>query len=546
MKSFFRSFFKGKTNRLKDSHLPTLLVVSPVSGMDQHFEKLTPFLPGVNMVILNEFDLGEQLLDKLAKQEKQELFVLAYGSSAPIALDLTRSIELRRQETALILLDGSFEKDLQDEFPAIESDVYFFQSIGGSERIALPQAILTKGKITSFPLHGHHHELLKDYLLDDLGFFISNIVRKRSNLLIYTLSTQAAAPNWYMDQEHRPFGEGKAPEECKKEVPFDYKTCPYPGSRKKHEKPMNVSALKQMREHWSESMNLIRKIRDLYLPNHPVQTPELIDVWKMTLYASYLPAYLIYREKSPLLNHCIPPVVSAVYKMFIGLKAPIEHMTRDLFLGALESPQISSKIIHDYAEKRGSFIGPEEVCGGPENLVIEFLDAFMLQETAYQSNPLISRLLPDEGEYMRFVKSIINLQILNFIHLQQVQYVVKHYIRFSENETLIRELEENYAIGEDSVAPEKHLQLIGHLFGWLENSEKFELFPLKEFSLNSIEDVEKLNEEIESSFYRNVEKLEQEVRNLCGFECSSISVNESIYPQYRGKVPFSYFYKKYK
>ena len=59
----------------------------------------------------------------------------------------------------------------------------------------------------------------------------------------------------FRDNENRLLGENKVPFEFHTDVPMELLECPYTGSRHKHFKPMNISALKQINSHWTEILN---------------------------------------------------------------------------------------------------------------------------------------------------------------------------------------------------------------------------------------------------------------------------------------------------
>jgi len=517
-----------------------------------------------NVFILSKFDNWETQIEQLIQKWKLgNLPVISFGKASILGLNIVNVVEKQGVNSKLILVDGtlkvktefSTDKTIIDEkdksangnilkslnIVLIKSPIFVFFAIGGVNIIEEDYQKCTSNNIYNFPINGHYFEILKETYINDVAFFVSNILKGRHNLLSFTLTTQSATPNWYIDVEGRPMGEGKAPELCKKDIPFEMKKCPYPGTRKNHKKPMNVSALKQMRASWNESLNVIRLIRDLYLEQNPKNKLELVDVWKITIYASYLPTFMLYKKENRFLNHCVPSVIASVYKMFIGLKTPVERMIQEEFVGESKFDNITSKIIHDYAEENGSFVGPDEVCGGPENLVVEFLEAFMDLSIPSKENKLFNSILPNKNNFHHFVHSIINVQILQNIHFQQTQYLVKEYLNLSENEKVKNKLKEAFYVDDNSIPKEKHISIVNELKLRIEEAGNYQFLSFDNIQLNSIEDVEELDNEINTTFYKNLKCNENSLLAACKYN-NKVIVNESIYNQYMGLMPFSSYY----
>ena len=66
----------------------------------------------------------------------------------------------------------------------------------------------------------------------------------------------------FRDEEGRPLAENKVPPEYRADAPMELAECNYYGSRYKHLKPMNISALKQMTAHWPAIISGFNTFRD--------------------------------------------------------------------------------------------------------------------------------------------------------------------------------------------------------------------------------------------------------------------------------------------
>ena len=567
--NWIKTLFKLK-NKLSaiskfDLDKTSVLILSSPEIDVQNTKDFALLLKDNNVFVLQDFnDWEKKILMILNKIEDNALNIISFGKNLTLGLNIVGLLEKEKFASKLIVLNGTIDLELDFssdkqmvsvkddslnnevlialEKNKINSPIYVFKAIGGVTVINENYEEYTTKDVFEFPLNGHHFEMLKTEHINDVAFFVSNIIKERHNLLSFTLTTQSATPNWYIDVEGRPMGEGKAPEHCKKDVAFEMKKCPYSGARKNHENLMNISALKQMRNSWEDSLNLIRFIRDLYLENNPKSKLELVDVWKITMYASYLPTFMLYREEQRFLNHCVPASVASVYKMFIGLKSPIEKMIQEAFLGETKFENLTPEVIHDYAEKNGSFVGPDEVCGGPENLVIEFLNAFMNIETPTKENNLFDAILPNKPGFNQFISSIINIQIIQNIHFQQTQYLVKKYLSIINDKSLSGELKEAFYIDENSIELEKHVTIVNQLQGRIERKRDYAFISIEEKTLGTDSDIEKQNEEVNQIFLKNLRKNELLLLGSLDRK-NNVILNESIYEQYMGLIPFSNYYK---
>jgi hypothetical protein len=73
-----------------------------------------------------------------------------------------------------------------------------------------------------------------------------------------------------MDAEGRQVGEANVfPLPLRLDVPTEWRTCPYAGSRYQDDLPMNVTALRSMSKYWKPTMVALLRIRDAYLHRFP-------------------------------------------------------------------------------------------------------------------------------------------------------------------------------------------------------------------------------------------------------------------------------------
>src|SRR5436309_10642955 len=81
----------------------------------------------------------------------------------------------------------------------------------------------------------------------------------------------------FRDEEGRPLAENKVPPNRREDVPMELTECPYSGSRHRHFKPMNVTALKQMINHWPEVISQFNCMRNFCVAQKNRNEITLLD-----------------------------------------------------------------------------------------------------------------------------------------------------------------------------------------------------------------------------------------------------------------------------
>jgi hypothetical protein len=118
---------------------------------------------------------------------------------------------------------------------------------------------------------------------------------------------------FHRDVEERPIREGRTPTEHLHEGDIEYRTCPYAGSRHQHANPMNVSALRQMGNHWDEVCATLAFLRDAHDDALGVTQPQVMDIWRTSQLGSALPWFFLFRDAQ------IPAAPAALAKATLGM-----------------------------------------------------------------------------------------------------------------------------------------------------------------------------------------------------------------------------------
>jgi hypothetical protein len=181
-----------------------------------------------------------------------------------------------------------------------------------------------------------------------------------------------------LDMEGRQVGEANVfPKPLRLDIPTEWRTCLYPGSRYQSELPMNVTALKSMRQHWPQMMAILSKIREAYL----CRFPEVRQGWTvghlecLSIMVLALPAYMLMRSNNGVSNGSLHPVLSNMFRVTDGLRGMTHQMLTSPLLEATlpSATPITSSQIYEYTERNYGFQSAYGVCAGPKVMVEEFL-----------------------------------------------------------------------------------------------------------------------------------------------------------------------------
>lgn len=181
------------------------------------------------------------------------------------------------------------------------------------------------------------------------------------------------------DRDDRQVGEANVyPPTLRARVPTEWRTCPYPGSRFQDERPMNISALRSMSEHWTRSLTHALEARSHFLRRAGLPTDQdlhLGDLYLLSLFLLALPGYMLHRPREPVANGDLPVAVASLFRVTDGVRFSIEHLLHGhgrevLLLDAHLDPRAFLHLV----EQECLFLGVHGVCAGPAPRVLEFLD----------------------------------------------------------------------------------------------------------------------------------------------------------------------------
>jgi hypothetical protein len=182
----------------------------------------------------------------------------------------------------------------------------------------------------------------------------------------------------YMDRDGRQVGEANVfPLKARLDIPTEWKTCTYEGTRYQPDAPMKATALPAMRAHWWEMMAVILKVREAYFKRFP----DARNCWivahmeRMNVAVLCLAAYMLMRRDNPVQNDELHPVLSSLFRVTDGLRLSMHQM---MFVPKFEpvlppDTPMTADEVWDYANRHRSFHSNYGVCAGPPFMIKEFL-----------------------------------------------------------------------------------------------------------------------------------------------------------------------------
>jgi hypothetical protein len=183
----------------------------------------------------------------------------------------------------------------------------------------------------------------------------------------------------YIDQDNRQVGEANVfPPAMRLDRPTLWRTCTYSGTRYQPDLPMNVTALRIMRNQWRHMMVIVRRVSDCYRARFPEVDERgwtVGDIERMTVCVLAMPSYQVMRVENRVENGKLHPALSSAFRLTDGLRMLMHHM---LFVPFGEPTRSGTTPMtgfeaHQYAERNFSFHTAQGVCAGPPSMVDDFL-----------------------------------------------------------------------------------------------------------------------------------------------------------------------------
>lgn len=181
-----------------------------------------------------------------------------------------------------------------------------------------------------------------------------------------------------LDAEGRQVGEANVfPPGLRIDAPTRWRTCPFPGTRHRSDRPMNVTALRSIRAQWPVILDALRRIRAAYLRRFPDAAAQWTvgHLERMTTLALAVPAYALMKADDPVAQGALHPALASLFRVTDGVRMTMHQM---LFIPTGEAAlapdtPVTAGTIHAWAERNYSFHSGHGVCAGPRAMVDELL-----------------------------------------------------------------------------------------------------------------------------------------------------------------------------
>jgi hypothetical protein len=200
---------------------------------------------------------------------------------------------------------------------------------------------------------------------------------------------------FHRDQEGRPLREGRTPPPHQRAGEIELRPCPYPGSRQRAQRPMNVSALRQTTAHWDELTGALGVLRTAYAELRSGYPPEVMDVWRVSQLGCALPWLFI------LAGEPLPAYAAALSKAALGTGILSQRLMQKMLTEQWVPPALTASALLALAESTGTLVGETEVCSAPDKLIARFLDA-LVAGTPRPGLPAIDALIARRDRVVGF------------------------------------------------------------------------------------------------------------------------------------------------
>lgn len=237
----------------------------------------------------------------------------------------------------------------------------------------------------------------------------------------------------FKDDEGRPIGERNASPEGLKDVPLVLKECPYKDHRFKHEFPMNVSALKQINQHWDAVIDDVHTLRHEFLERYPAATdpPDMLHLWKLTRMICVLPAYLVREPQHQLGSGQVPAEIAALYKVVLGVYQTFDVILMQATIAGYNlDKQVTPALMLNLVEAQKLFVSPHGVCAGPTFMVEEILSVIIYgKENAQNASTRIKECIGSMDDFFDYYSHEALLHLSKYIYLVNSYNMAEEYFR---------------------------------------------------------------------------------------------------------------------
>jgi hypothetical protein len=243
---------------------------------------------------------------------------------------------------------------------------------------------------------------------------------------IYVLHANKSKPlTGLIDASGRPIREIHADPIAVEGLEMDLRKCPFHGSRKNHRKPMNLAAQRPLNAAWPVVLRYVDRARDIMLMGKEQDAIDIHTAWRIARSIDLLPWWVVRRKDNAVKNGELDPRLAAVYKVFLGSMAVLEGMSLEAIVKSLDPDledvhSTTGEAINAWAEENGVFIGPEQVCAGPPNMVIEVMSVLIdgmkdRPPIDAERKAILDDWVGDEERFKEYVYASVELDVVRMV-----------------------------------------------------------------------------------------------------------------------------------
>ncbi len=203
------------------------------------------------------------------------------------------------------------------------------------------------------------------------------------------------------DAEGRLLGEGNSPRHLVDTAEIEWGPSRYPGSRYRHTKPINASALKQLTRHWDDLLVLVASARSEFILRYGSEGPlSASELWRFSRFTVTIPNYLTNRRDDPVAPDRIPTIASVAFKSIAG----IFIIAADMFFRLIDLEKtFTPDDLIVYADDHGLFEGASGVCAGPPTKMKDLLTLVVTGSASPGPHPdALSALVGDVDSFFGY------------------------------------------------------------------------------------------------------------------------------------------------
>ncbi len=210
-------------------------------------------------------------------------------------------------------------------------------------------------------------------------------------------------------------------------VPTEWARCRFSGSRFEEERPMNVSAMRQVRHHFEPLLHAMAAIRTRLLVRAASSPADLTFLAILSDVFFMLGAWVLVRPGEPVRNGALPAWLTSLQKTAAGIGLPVRQLlffSRELPFNEAARRQPDAAELLRASEEALLFMSPTGVCAGPPAMVERALQVFTGQEALDGAGAPLEAL-GDLDRMLDYALAVVRLEAARLSYRASTQAVVE-------------------------------------------------------------------------------------------------------------------------